>query len=51
LLAASTDLQKQFKEMIMSHRIATNAVLVESPTPVQSIESFLTEHGTQYEGG
>jgi hypothetical protein len=37
--------------MIMSHHVATNAVLVESPTPVQSTESFLTEHGTRYEGG
>jgi hypothetical protein len=48
LLATSGDLCKQFKEMIMSHRVNTNAVLVDSPTPIQSVDSFLNQHSDQY---
>jgi hypothetical protein len=48
LLATSGDLHKQFKEMIMSRRVNANAVLMDSPTPIQSVDSFLNQHGDQY---
>jgi hypothetical protein len=34
--------------MIMSHRVNANAILVDSPTPIQSVDSFLNQHGDQY---
>lgn len=48
LLATSPDLRKQFKEMVMSRRVSADAVLVESTYPVQTVESFLNEHGSKY---
>jgi hypothetical protein len=48
LLATSPDLRKQFKEMVMSKRVSSNAVLVDPDEPIQTVESFLHEHASRY---
>jgi hypothetical protein len=49
LLATSPDLRKQFKEMVMSKRVSSNAVLVDPDEPIQTVESFLHEHAYRYQ--
>jgi hypothetical protein len=34
--------------MIMSRHVNANAILVDSPTPIQSVDTFLNQHGDQY---
>jgi Aspartyl protease len=34
--------------MIMSRRVNANAVLVDPPTPIQSVDSFLNQYRDQY---
>jgi hypothetical protein len=51
LLAASPDLRKQLKELVVTKRISVDSVLLTEGLPIQSAESFLQENRSRYEDG